>query len=79
MGAPRKQPLLIRLSDNDKAFLQRLADAHSVSLAAALRMILRGQNLTAPVRVRARAATPAPAADPRQRSLFDLLAEGNQS
>lgn len=43
MGAPRKQPLLIRLSDNDKAFLQRLADAHSVSLAAALRMILRGQ------------------------------------
>lgn len=36
-------------------------------------------DLTAPVRVRARAATPAPAADPRQRSLFDLLAEGNQS
>lgn len=35
-------------------------------------------DLTAPVRVRARAATPAPAADPRQRSLFDLLAGGNR-
>lgn len=42
MGAPIR-PLLIRLSDEDKARLQRIADAHSVSLAAALRMVLRGQ------------------------------------
>lgn len=31
-------------------------------------------DISAPVRVPARAMAPAPAADPRQRSLFDLLA-----
>jgi hypothetical protein len=36
-------PILVRLSDEDKAVLMRLAHERSISLAAVVRMLIRGQ------------------------------------
>jgi hypothetical protein len=36
------QPLLVRLSPVDRQILQKLAEAHSVPMAAVVRLLLRG-------------------------------------